>query len=624
MSKSISGFFNDSATTLTQGQEGEFRSTASRALHVNLRDASGNQVTPASFPADESTWTAGTTTFDPIGGAFNDSAAALTSGQQGTTRSTANRALHMNIRDHLGNEATLTGNSLNVNVTNGGSGGTSATDEAAATAGSTVFTPIGGVFNDSFANLTSGQMGLVRLTNTRSMHVTVDNTVTVSGTVTANQGTANSLANAWTVQITDTTNGPAAVKAASTAAVAADKALVVAVSPNNTVAVTQSTSPWVGNITQFGSTNISTGTGAGGAGIPRVTISNDSSLAANQSVNVNQIGGSNYTQGTNVIASSIPVNLADEEFLTQSLGTGGVVTLAGKGETGWGVAITGIGSMTLVFEYTQDGTNWNAAQAYPVGGGAAVTSTTANGNWVIPDQGYRFIRVRVSAFTSGTATVSVIGKYAAAEFPYGSQLSARSIPVVVASDQAAITVAQATAANLNATVVQATAANLNVQAVGNVANAASDSGNPIKIGGVGINAIPTAVTNGQRVNANYDLEGRALIAFADRSQIVDGGAITISTTTETTILAAGAAGIFNDLTLLMLTNTSSTAVRVDIRDATAGTVKFSVALAANGGAIIPFNLVPRNQTTAANNWTAQLSAAVTDIRILATAVTRKA
>lgn len=45
------------------------------------------------------------------------------------------------------------------------------------------------------------------------------------------------------------------------------------------------------NAAQFGGTNVSTGTGAGGAGIPRVTISNDSSLAANQSVNAAQVAG---------------------------------------------------------------------------------------------------------------------------------------------------------------------------------------------------------------------------------------------------------------------------------------------------------------------------------------------
>jgi hypothetical protein len=45
------------------------------------------------------------------------------------------------------------------------------------------------------------------------------------------------------------------------------------------------------NVTQFGGSNVATGTGAGGAGVPRVTVSSDSSLAANQSVNVNQERG---------------------------------------------------------------------------------------------------------------------------------------------------------------------------------------------------------------------------------------------------------------------------------------------------------------------------------------------
>jgi hypothetical protein len=52
------------------------------------------------------------------------------------------------------------------------------------------------------------------------------------------QGVGASLANAWTSQITDGTNGPAAVKPASTAAVATDPALVVAISPNNSVSFT--------------------------------------------------------------------------------------------------------------------------------------------------------------------------------------------------------------------------------------------------------------------------------------------------------------------------------------------------------------------------------------------------
>ena len=63
------------------------------------------------------------------------------------------------------------------------------------------------------------------------------------------------------------------------------------VTTTGTITANQGGAPWANNITQFGGTNVSTGTGAGGTGIPRFTISNDSSLAANQSVNAAQIGG---------------------------------------------------------------------------------------------------------------------------------------------------------------------------------------------------------------------------------------------------------------------------------------------------------------------------------------------
>ena len=71
--------------------------------------------------------------------------------------------------------------------------------------------------------------------------------------VSANQGTAAALSGAWPMEITDGTNGPATVKAASTAALATDSALVVSLSPNSPLpagtnllgSVNQGTSPWI-------------------------------------------------------------------------------------------------------------------------------------------------------------------------------------------------------------------------------------------------------------------------------------------------------------------------------------------------------------------------------------------
>ena len=55
-----------------------------------------------------------------------------------------------------------------------------------------------------------------------------------SGTVAANQGNRGTNTQAWWTQIGDGTNGPVAVKPASTAPAASDPALVVTISPNST------------------------------------------------------------------------------------------------------------------------------------------------------------------------------------------------------------------------------------------------------------------------------------------------------------------------------------------------------------------------------------------------------
>lgn len=93
---------------------------------------------------------------------------------------------------------------------------------------------------------------------------------------------------------------------------------------------------------------------------------------------------------------------------------------------------------------------------------------------------------------------------------------------------------------------------------------------------------------------------------------------TITGTSETTIVTAGAAGVFRDVFLLLITNSSATATVVTIRDATAGTTVFTFAVPA--GQTVGFTLSACDaikQTTAANNWTAQLSTGVTSILITA-------
>lgn len=75
--------------------------------------------------------------------------------------------------------------------------------------------------------------------------------------------------------------------------------------------VTQGTSPWVSSISQFGGSNVVTGTGVGGAGIPRVTVSSDSSVSATQGTspwvnNTTQFGGTNLSTGVGASGTGIP------------------------------------------------------------------------------------------------------------------------------------------------------------------------------------------------------------------------------------------------------------------------------------------------------------------------------
>lgn len=92
---------------------------------------------------------------------------------------------------------------------------------------------------------------------------------------------------------------------ASTGTLTLDFTPIPNVNVTNTVAVsgTVTTTPPSNastNVTQFGGVAVSTGTGASGSGIPRVTIANDSALAANQSVNESQINGVTPLMGNGV------------------------------------------------------------------------------------------------------------------------------------------------------------------------------------------------------------------------------------------------------------------------------------------------------------------------------------
>jgi len=152
---------------------------------------------------------------------------------------------------------------------------------------------------------------------------------------------------------------------------------------------------------------------------------------------------------------------------------------------------------------------------------------------------------------------------------------------------------------------------------GTVADAAADAQNPVGIGLTARQTNRTAVADGNRVRAIADDMGRQVVVLGQVRDLVSHQHTQIASSSAETTIVTAVASEFHDLVMLVLTNQTATAVNVTIKDATAGTTRMIVALAANGGAVLPFP-VPLPQLAAVNNnWTATLSSAAVTVNVFA-------
>jgi len=128
----------------------------------------------------------------------------------------------------------------------------------------------------------------------------------------------------WYTQLSDGTNSPA-IKAASTAAAATDPALVVAISPNNSVAVTgtfwQATQPVSGTVTaNAGTGSFTVAQATPGNLLATVNIAAAQTLATVTTVstvtNLSQLGGAAIAMNTGVRSTGTPrVTIATDDIV---------------------------------------------------------------------------------------------------------------------------------------------------------------------------------------------------------------------------------------------------------------------------------------------------------------------
>lgn len=192
---------------------------------------------------------------------------------------------------------------------------------------------------------------------------------------------------------------------------------------SGTVTVNQGTSPWVGNTSQFGGSNVVTGTGNSGAGIPRVTVSNDSSItniSGTISLPTGAATAANQTTA-NTSLSSIVTSLSSPLVTVGAAATSsGVVSSNGNAiadgpllskYSNVSVMVYGTFVATVTFMGSNDGTNY-----FNVAGELLnAPSTTPNASWIstvgifnIPIK-FIFFEVVISNYVSGT--VNVVTQY---------------------------------------------------------------------------------------------------------------------------------------------------------------------------------------------------------------------
>ena len=109
--------------------------------------------------------------------------------------------------------------------------------------------------------------------------------------------------------------------------------------------------------------------------------------------------------GLSGVAGATPLTAVSDS--TTCPGTGCVILPVDRGLNYVGIQVSGTFSATFAFSYSIDGSTFNALSLYPDAAGTAASSGTAVGIWRGQAPGVSFIKVALTAYTSGTVNVTV-------------------------------------------------------------------------------------------------------------------------------------------------------------------------------------------------------------------------
>lgn len=148
------------------------------------------------------------------------------------------------------------------------------------------------------------------------------------------------------------------------------------------------------------------------------------------------------------------------------------------------------------------------------------------------------------------------------------------------------------------------------------AGATATAVNPVIAGLLARNANPTTLNNNQNSYLFGDLVGRAVVQLGSIPQLQDQNRQVLTSTTETTFIAA-VASVRHVLHTLVIANLSAAnPVQVDLRDTTSGTIRLTVNVPSGQTVMLP---MPDGWAQAAvnTNWTAQATGTSPNVAVCA-------
>lgn len=291
------------------------------------------------------------------------------------------------------------------------------------------------------------------------------------------------------------------------------------------------------------------------------------------------VDGSGVTQpvsdaGGSLTVDALNLDIRDIDHATDDIRIGDGTDLAN---------VTAAGELNVIAT-AQPGTDIGDVTVNNAGGASAVNVQDGGNSITVDDANLdNATLVDNNAFTDGTTRVvmgghvfdDTAGTALTENDAAASRIDSKRAQVMVIEDGTTRNQKLAITAGGAANVAQATASNLNAQVVGEIANDAADSGNPIKIGGKGYGAKPTAVTADDRVNAYLDREGRQIVRpwGAGDWTVVHFPASNTQATASKTAGGAGVRHVCTGITVVLAGGTTAPAaaqVNVALRDGASG------------------------------------------------------